>query len=257
MSTNSSHPDANLHPCATGLASKTVSSHASKGNTPLTLYSGWFCPFVQRVWMCLEEKHIPYTYVEVNPYHKPQSLLKLNPRGLVPTLEHAGRPLYESTVICEFLEEAYPADCGFGPALLPTSNNHDDDGDDDDDGGHVAYERARCRIWIDFVGSRIIPAFHRFLQFQPMSDGAGLKAARDDFVSKLGEFVREMDAEGPFFLGSEISLVDIALAPWGVCLAFALSSPLLLFSFVFLSSFFVLFLKIPPALLFPFFYFFY
>ena len=96
----------------------------------LKLYSGWFCPFVQRVWIALEEKGIPYQYIEVNPYHKPQSLLDLNPRGLVPTLQYQGKPLYESTVLCEFLEEAYP---DHTPKLLP------------DD----PYLRARTRIWTD------------------------------------------------------------------------------------------------------------
>lgn len=64
---------------------------------------------VQRVWTVLEEKNIPYQYIEVNPYLKPDSLLKLNPRGLVLTLQYENKPLYESTAICEFLlEDAYP-----------------------------------------------------------------------------------------------------------------------------------------------------
>lgn len=59
----SSHPDADLHPVATGLARKTVDAH--KDEAPLKLYSGWFCPFVQRVWAVLEAKKIPYQYEEV------------------------------------------------------------------------------------------------------------------------------------------------------------------------------------------------
>jgi len=31
---------------------------------PLKLFAGWFCPFVQRVWLALEEKGIPYQYIE-------------------------------------------------------------------------------------------------------------------------------------------------------------------------------------------------
>src|SRR5436853_7222759 len=42
----------------------------------------------------------------VKPYHKLKSLLDLNPRGLVPMLQYHNKPLYESTVLCEFLEEA-------------------------------------------------------------------------------------------------------------------------------------------------------
>ena len=98
-------PDADIHTSATGRAAKIVAAHQDPA--PLTLYSGWFCPFVQRVWSVLEEKGIPYQYVEVNPYHKPESLLKINPRGLVPTLEYEGKPLYESSVVLEFIEDVY------------------------------------------------------------------------------------------------------------------------------------------------------
>lgn len=189
----SSHPDADLHPTATGAAAATVSAHQKEA--PLKLYAGWFCPFVQRVWLVLEEKKIPYQYIEVNPYHKPESLLKLNPRGLVPTLEYNNKPLYESTVVCEFLEEAYPE---HGVRLMPED----------------VYERARTRIWTDFMTSRIIPAFHRFLQFQPMSDEKGLEEVRSEFLGHLKEFTKEMDDEGPYFLGKEPSLIDFIIAPW-------------------------------------------
>jgi glutathione S-transferase len=30
----------------------------------------WFCPFVQRVWIALEEGKLAYKYIEVNPYKK-------------------------------------------------------------------------------------------------------------------------------------------------------------------------------------------
>jgi glutathione S-transferase len=196
--TQPDHPDSHLFPHATGPAKHIVDVHQQP--QPLKLYSGWFCPFVQRAWTVLEEKKIPYQYIEVNPYHKPTSLLTLNPRGLVPTLQYQDKPLYESTVICEFLEEAYPA---HGPKLMPED----------------VYERARTRIWTDFVTSRIIPAFHRFLQFQPMEDEEGLKGVREEFLGKLKEFVKEMDEQGPYFLGREMSLIDIVVAPWIVSFA--------------------------------------
>ncbi|UJO24036.1 Glutathione S-transferase omega-1 [Fulvia fulva] len=191
----SSHPDSNLHPVATGSAKSIVDAHQAE--QPLKLYSGWFCPFVQRAWTVLEEKKIPYQYIEVNPYDKPKSLLDLNPRGLVPTLQYDNKPLFESTVICEFLEEAYP---DHGPHLLPKD----------------PYDRARTRIWTDFCTSRIIPAFHRFLQFQPMSDSEGLSVVREEFLSKWKELTNEMDPTGPFFFGAEPSLIDFVIAPWVV-----------------------------------------
>ncbi|KAI1880146.1 hypothetical protein JX265_001767 [Neoarthrinium moseri] len=216
-------PDADLHPVATGLAKKTVDKH--QDDQPLKLFSGWFCPFVQRVWLALEEKGIPYQYIEgkpvtihpyattgnpplthcpVNPYHKGEDLLRSNPRGLVPTLEVApGKSLYESIVLLEYLEDAFPDHRPLRPA---------------DD-----YQRARARIWSDFVTSRVIPAFHRLLQFQPsrVEGGGGggedrLDALRAEYRAKLLEFARDMDPAGPFFLGPELTTVDLVMVPWAL-----------------------------------------
>ena len=160
---------------------------------------------MQRVWLALEEKQIPYQYIEVNPYNKPQSLLSLNPRGLVPTLSvptsEGSRPLYESNVVLEYLEEAYP---DRSPRLLPED----------------PYERARARIWVDSVTSRVISAFHRFLQYQPSSADedavAELDRHRQEFLGLLKQWARELHPEGPFFLGDQISLPDLVLGPWAI-----------------------------------------
>lgn len=129
----------------------------------------------------------------MNPYHKPESLLKLNPRGLVPTLEYDNKPLYESTVILEFLEDAYPE---HGSKLLPAD----------------PYSKAQVRIWIDFVTTRVIPCFHRFLQSQSDS----FDKDRSDFLDTLKQFSDAMDENPPFFLGKRPSLVDFVMAPWAV-----------------------------------------
>lgn len=60
-------------------------------------------PFVQRVWIALEAKGIPYQYIEVDPYEKPTELLAINPRGLVPALLHGNWGCYESTVLLEYV----------------------------------------------------------------------------------------------------------------------------------------------------------
>ena len=64
------------------------------------------------------------------------------PRGLVPTLKYDDKPVYESKVVFEFLEDAYP---DHGRKLLPSD----------------PYSRAKLTIWTDFVTSRIIPSFQR------------------------------------------------------------------------------------------------
>lgn len=191
--------DTSIQAHPTGAAATFASAHSFPN--ALTLYGGWFCPFVQRAWITLHEKGVPHRYVEINPYKKDRELLDLNPRGLVPTLRVPGgeggekdHALYESLVVCEYLDEAFD---GEGEKLLP--------------GG--AYERARCRLWIDHVATRIVPGFYRVLQHTPEKPYS-LTEAREELVKHIKTFVRELDPEGPWFLGEKFSLVDVALAPW-------------------------------------------
>ena len=111
----------------------------------------------------------------------------------MPTLEYDNKPLYESNVVCEFLEDAYP---DHGLRLLPK----------------YPYDRARMRIWCDFVTSRLIPAFHRLLQSQ--EGGNRLEELKGEYAGRVKEWVCEMDFDGPFFMGKEPTLVDFAFAPW-------------------------------------------
>jgi glutathione S-transferase len=60
-------------------------------------------PFVQRVWISLEAKQLSYQYIELDPYKKPDWYLKLNPRGLIPTLQHDDWCCGESTVLMEYV----------------------------------------------------------------------------------------------------------------------------------------------------------
>ncbi len=83
-----------IYPVATGAAAKVVEQHQEPQD--LVFHSGWvrllsvasmrlrklrrgtivqFCPYVQRTWISLEEKSIPYKYNEVNPYNKEKHFL--------------------------------------------------------------------------------------------------------------------------------------------------------------------------------------
>ncbi|KAI0805707.1 glutathione S-transferase [Xylaria sp. FL0064] len=203
--------DTSLPTHPTGAAASFAASHAAPHG--LKLYGGWFCPFVQRAWIVLHEKEIPHQYVEINPYQKAPEFLALNPRGLVPTLAVPAseegkardqKPLYESTIICEYLDEAYD-----GPPLLPRGDQNG--GGDKAD----AYARARCRLWIDHIGNKIVPAFYRLLQHTPEKDYS-IESARENLFTHIKTFVKEMEdsGAGPWFLGDTFSLVDVMLAPW-------------------------------------------
>ncbi|KAI0629001.1 glutathione-S-transferase [Trametes polyzona] len=182
--------DGHIFPHATGFAAKTVEQHQEPQD--LVFYSGWFCPFVQRAWIALEERGIPYQYKEVNPYKKEKHFLDINPKGLVPAIEYKGKALYESLIICEFFEDAFPEHT---PHLLPAD----------------PFERARVRLWVDHVAKQIVPAFMRTIMAQePEKQREGL----EDWYKALRTLTEQV--KGPYFLGEQFSLVDAALAPWVV-----------------------------------------
>ncbi|KAL2016579.1 hypothetical protein VTK56DRAFT_3280 [Thermocarpiscus australiensis] len=227
--------DTTLEARPSGAAATFATAHSAPH--PLRLYGGWFCPFVQRAWIVLAEKRIPHQYVEINPYRKDRELLALNPRGLVPTLavglgrfddgaeaekgekkeeekekKKTTRALYESTVLCEYLDEAYADEERYGPRLLP--GGHGDDGAEEEE---VVFERARCRLWINHVVTKVVPGFYRLLQHTP-DKAYSIEEERGEFLGALKAFAREMldsgRQGGPWFLGERFSLVDVMLAPW-------------------------------------------
>ncbi|MGD9921164.1 MAG: glutathione S-transferase family protein, partial [Pseudorhodoplanes sp.] len=98
----------------------------------LVLYDGAGVPSPRRVKICLLEKGLPFTIKWMNlglMDQKAPGYLKLNPTGLVPTLVHEGKAVYESNVINEYLDAVFP-----NPPLVPKD----------------AYGQARMRMWFAF-----------------------------------------------------------------------------------------------------------
>ena len=117
---------------------------------------------------------------------------QVSPYSKVPVLLHGDTAIFESTVINEYLDEIAPE-----PNLLPTSPQ----------------QRAEARIWIDFDNSRIVPIFYKVLLAQDDQTQTELKLRMTDALRRLeqaGFPGREM---GPFWFGSKVSLVDIAMYP--------------------------------------------
>ncbi|EHK18187.1 uncharacterized protein TRIVIDRAFT_159155 [Trichoderma virens Gv29-8] len=178
------------HPVATSAAAETIKKHEKPANT--VLWAGWFCPFTQRSWVVLEELGIPYQYKEVNPYLKEASFLEISPKGLTPGLQVDGKPLHDSIIINEFLNEEYGSS-----KLLPED----------------PYQRTIARLWIDYINKEVVPAFFRLLQAQP-NEPEKQSSALIEFKNLLSTISKK--AKGLYFFGDQFSLVDAALAPWAV-----------------------------------------
>ena len=78
----------------------------------LVLHNYWSSVCSQKVRLCLAEKQLPYENRHVNLFtfeHWEPAYVRLNPKGVVPALDHDGRIVIESNVIVEYLEDVFPA----------------------------------------------------------------------------------------------------------------------------------------------------
>jgi glutathione S-transferase len=159
----------------------------------LRLYTSKLCPYAHRVRLALAEKGLTAEQIEIDLKNKPADFAALSPHGHVPLLVHGGLRLWESAVILEYLDEAFPEQ-----PLMPSR----------------PAERAKARLWIDFANSRLLAATHRMIFTTDESSRRGLVADMIESVRHLEREMTERPQDGPYLLGADLSLADIALHPW-------------------------------------------
>jgi glutathione S-transferase len=158
------------------------------------LYSFEGCPFAQRTRMALLEKGVPFELHEIDLFDRPAWFAGISPYGKVPVLVHGATTVYESTIINQYLDEAFP-----NPPLMP-----------DTPAG-----RAEARIWMDYCETRFLTATQKLMS---EADDPAKRAAND---ARLTEVLRFIEHEGlaklgadPYFLGARVSLVDLQFSPF-------------------------------------------
>lgn len=156
------------------------------------IFSAEVCPFAQRTRIALLEKEVPFSLKEIDLSDKPDWFLALSPYAKVPVIRHDGHVVYESAVINEYLEEVFPE-----PPLLPRD----------------ACGRAMARVWIDFANVKLLPAFYRLLLSQTRAKQAQLAEELTGHLRAMEQGMQDLSG-GPFWLGEDLSLVDVSIYPW-------------------------------------------
>ncbi len=156
----------------------------------LELMSYRLCPYVQRAVITLLEKQIPYTRTDIDLANKPDWFLQISPLGKVPLLkisdETQDEVLFESAVICEYLDEITPG------SLHPAD----------------PLERAKHRAWIEF-GSGILGAI---ATLYTAPDAATFERTLQGLCDKFTR-LEEAGIGHPYFSGEQFSLVDAVYGP--------------------------------------------
>lgn len=156
-------------------------------STPkLELISHHLCPYVQRAVITLLEKNISHERTYIDLSNKPDWFRQFSPLGKVPLLKVDEEVLFESAVICEYLNEITPG------SLHPAD----------------PLQKAKHRSWIEF-GSNILNSIAGFYN-APNSDSFEQK--QDELISKFLWIEQSLHSSG-YFSGDSFSLVDGVYGP--------------------------------------------
>lgn len=164
----------------------------------ITLHYGSGSPYAWKIWLALEHKHLPYELkllsFDRNDHRTPE-FLAINPRGKVPALVDGDLQLWESGVILEYLEEAYPE-----RPLLPRDIK----------------ARARVRRITAEADTYLYPLIRPLFQgilYKPAAerDPASIATHQDALVAELERFAGYL--RGDWFGDDAMSFADVTIYP--------------------------------------------
>lgn len=159
----------------------------------LTLFSARACPFAHRTRLVLAEKKLDFELVEIDLQNKPAWFTTVSVYGKVPALEHDGNRFVESAIVNEYLDEVFPE-----PSLLPKD----------------PAARAHARIWIDYANTRFVPAWGAVLRGAAQSERDAAERDLALALQYLEDGLARASDRGPYWLGSQLSLIDLTFYPW-------------------------------------------
>ncbi|XP_075524003.1 putative glutathione S-transferase [Primulina tabacum] len=159
------------------------------------LLGSWRSRYSRRVEWALKLKGVEYEFIEEDVSNKSPLLLQSNPvHKKIPVLLHNGKPIAESLVIIEYIDETWEN----GPPILPKS----------------PYDRAVARFWARFLDEKCLPAFSTAC----LVSGEEQVKAKEEAEESLKVLDNELKGK-KFFGGDGIGFVDIVgnvIAYWYV-----------------------------------------
>lgn len=165
----------------------------------ITIIGSFVSPYVRKVLACVTLKGLAYEIDPITPFYGNDEFERLSPLRRIPVLIDERFSVSDSSVICSYLDEAYPA-----RPLLPAEPR----------------DRARARWLEEFADSRLGDVFIWGLFYQrnvrplvwrePADEERVKQSLSEHIPSALDYLERELPERG--FLFGDIGLADIAIA---------------------------------------------
>ena len=165
----------------------------------ITVIGSFVSPYVRKVLACLNLKGLAYEVDPITPFYGNEEFRRLSPLCRIPVLIDGDFSCSDSSVICAYLDEAYP-----GHALFPADPK----------------DRARARWFEEFADTRLGDVFiwglfyqkvvHPLVWGEPGDEARIEKSLDQDIPAALDYLEGELPAEG--FLFGDIGVADISIA---------------------------------------------
>uniref|UniRef100_A0A8C5Q362 Glutathione S-transferase omega n=1 Tax=Leptobrachium leishanense TaxID=445787 RepID=A0A8C5Q362_9ANUR len=158
----------------------------------IRLYSMRFCPYAQRARLVLLAKDIKHEVININLKNKPDWFFEKNPLGLVPALElSTGEVIYESPIVCDYLDEAYPE-----KRLTPSD----------------PLQKAKQRLILE-LSSGVVTMQYKVLMAKKSNQDA--TALHPELLAKLQKLEEVLVKNNSAYFGGEAqSMTDYMIYPW-------------------------------------------
>src|SRR5215210_5293694 len=160
----------------------------------IRIIGSFVSPYVRKVLACLNLKRVAYEVDPITPFYGNDEFERLSPLRRIPVLIDGDLSVSDSTVICEYLDEAYP-----GHALLPP---------DPADRAHARWldEFADTRLGDVFIWGLFYPKIvHPLVWGEPGDQGRITKTLAEDLPRELDYLEGQLPAGGWLF-GDDIGL---------------------------------------------------
>jgi glutathione S-transferase len=165
----------------------------------MKIIGSYVSPYVRKVLACLALKGVDYEIDPITPFYGNEEFERLSPLRRIPVLVDGDLTLSDSSVICAWIDEAYPE-----PPLLPT-------GVDDRARARWLEEYADTRLGDVFIWGLFYPKFvHPVVWSEPGDLERVERTLAQDLPRELDYLETQLPSGG--FLFGGIGLADIAVA---------------------------------------------
>ncbi|KAJ4980512.1 hypothetical protein NE237_031349 [Protea cynaroides] len=158
----------------------------------VVLLGFWPSSVGTRVKIALAEKGVEYPYREENLQDKSPLLLEMNPiHKKVPVLIHNGKPILESLIIVQYIDEIWKNKA----PLLPSD----------------PFQRAQARFWADYDDKKINHIILKRIILS--SKGEEQEKAKKEFIEDLKVLERKL-GDKSYFEGDNFGFVVVIFVPF-------------------------------------------